>query len=200
MCPAKRTAKRSVKPPRKSSCRRIIVSVATSADGFIARKDGSVDWLDHAGLTGDHGMREFYGSIDTILWGRKTYDFALGYQKERKGYSAFDKNVKHYIFSHTLKQAEMPAETELVKESINELVAKLRATKGKDIWMMGGAEIIAAFLDEGEIDDFSIHVIPTMIGEGIPLVAPRRRDVRLKLVSCQKFSDSSIRLHYSVLK
>jgi dihydrofolate reductase len=202
MCPANRPAqspaKRSVKV--KPQHRRIIVSVATSADGFIARKDGSVDWLDRAGLKGEHGMREFYGSIDTILWGRKTYDFALGYQKNHKGYSAFDKNLKHYVFSRTLQQAEMPAETELVAESIKEFAAKLRATKGKDIWMMGGAEIIAAFLDEGEIDEFSIHVIPMMIGEGIPLVAPRLRNIALKLLSCEKFSDSSLRLHYSVQK
>ena len=66
--------------------------------------------------------------------------------------------------------------------------------------MMGGAEIIAAFLDEEEIDEFSIHVIPMMIGEGIPLVAPRLRNIALKLLSCEKFSDSSLRLHYSVQK
>jgi len=200
MSPVKRATRTPANRSVKERSRRIVVSVATSADGFIARKDGSVEWLEHAGLKGEHGMREFYGSIDTILWGRKTYDFALGYQKSHKGYSAFDKNLKHYVFSRTLKQAEMPVETELVTESIKEFAVKLRAAKGKDIWMMGGGEIIAAFLDEGEIDEFSIHVIPMMIGEGIPLVAPRLRNIALKLLSCEKYSDSSLRLHYSVLK
>ena len=70
--------------------------------------------------------------------------------------------------------------------------------KGRDIWMMGGAGIIASFLDCGEIDEFIIHVIPTFIGEGIPLIAPRHRTVPLKLISIKKFTDGVVRLHYSV--
>ena len=58
---------------------------------------------------------------------------------------------------------------EFVKESISKFAKQLRSQKGKDIWMMGGAGIIASFLDKGEIDEFIIHVIPTFIGEGIPL-------------------------------
>ena len=64
--------------------------------------------------------------------------------------------------------------------------------------MMGGAGIIASFLDEGEIDEFIIHVIPVLIGEGIPLIAPRHRTVRLKLIACTKFADGVVRLHYAV--
>jgi dihydrofolate reductase len=64
--------------------------------------------------------------------------------------------------------------------------------------MMGGAGIIASFLDEGEIDEFMIHVIPTFIGEGIPLIAPSRRTVPLKLISSKKFTDGVVKLHYAV--
>jgi dihydrofolate reductase len=66
--------------------------------------------------------------------------------------------------------------------------------------MMGGAAIIASFLDAGEIDEFIIHVIPTFIGEGIPLIAPARRTVPLKLISSTKFTDGVVRLHYAVRK
>ena len=62
--------------------RKIIVYIATSADGFIARKDGSVDWLDRPRIAGDYGMGKFYKSIDTILWGRKTCDMALRFQEQ----------------------------------------------------------------------------------------------------------------------
>ena len=62
--------------------RKIIVYIATSADGFIARRDGSVDWLDRPNPKGNYGMKEFYQSIDTILWGRKTCDVALDFQKK----------------------------------------------------------------------------------------------------------------------
>ena len=66
--------------------------------------------------------------------------------------------------------------------------------------MMGGAGIIASFLDEGEIDEFMIHVVPTFIGEGIPLIAPGRRTVLLELISCTKFPDGVVKLHYAVRK
>ena len=66
--------------------------------------------------------------------------------------------------------------------------------------MMGGAGIIASFLDEQEIDEFMIHVIPTLIGEGIPLIAPRHRSVPLTLISCTKFADGVVKLHYAVRK
>ena len=77
---------------------------------------------------------------------------------------------------------------------------RLRQKKGKDIWMMGGAGIIASFLDEGEIDEFMIYVIPTFIGEGIPLIAPDRRTVPLKLIACAKFTDGVVKLRYAVRK
>jgi dihydrofolate reductase len=66
--------------------------------------------------------------------------------------------------------------------------------------MMGGAGIIASFLDEGEIDQFMIHVIPTFIGEGIPLIGPERRTVALELISCAKFPDGVVNLHYALAK
>jgi dihydrofolate reductase len=76
----------------------------------------------------------------------------------------------------------------------------LRAQPGKDIWMMGGSEIIGAFLDEGEIDEFSIHVIPIFIGDGIPLMKPQHRSIPLKLLSTKKFADGVVHLHYRLLE
>jgi dihydrofolate reductase len=66
-----------------SARRKIIVYIATSADGYIARPDGDVEWLDRRPRTLDYGMREFYRTIDTILWGRRTYDWLLNYNKKR---------------------------------------------------------------------------------------------------------------------
>ena len=89
---------------------------------------------------------------------------------------------------------------EFVKEPIKTFAACLRGKKGKDIWMMGGAGIIRSFLDEGEIDEFMIHVIPKFIGEGIPLIASGPRAVPLKLISCTKVTDGVVKLHYTVRK
>jgi dihydrofolate reductase len=77
---------------------------------------------------------------------------------------------------------------------------RLRATPGKHIWMMGGGGLIASFLDAGEIDEFDIHVIPTFIGEGIPLIEPRHRDVSLRLLSARKYPDGVVGLRYEVVR
>jgi dihydrofolate reductase len=180
--------------------RKIIAYIATSADGFIARADGSVDWLEGPRPKGNYGMGVFYKSIDTILLGRKTSDMALDFQKKGVPGSAFEARVKNYAFTRNPQPPVAPVNVEFVNEPIKAFTNRLREQKGKNIWMMGGAGIIASFLDEGEIDEFMIHVIPKFIGEGIPLIAPSRRTVPLKLISCTKFRDGVVKLHYAVRK
>lgn len=180
--------------------RKIIVWIATSVDGFIARSDGSVDWLDRPRPKGNYGMGVFYKSIDTILWGRKTYDMALDWQKKGVAEAAFDTRFKNYIFSKGPLPTSIPAGVEFVKDPIKAFARRLKGQEGKDVWMMGGAGIIGSFLDAGEIDQFVIHVIPIFIGEGIPLIAPGRRTVRLKLLSSTQFPDGIVKLHYAVGK
>jgi len=176
--------------------RKIIVRVAMSADGFIARPDGSVDWLDRRRPKDNYGMGEFYRSIDTILWGRKTYEMALEFQKQGKVASPFDIRMKHYVFTRTLAASRAAAGVEFVNEPVSNFARRLRQESGKEIWIMGGAGIIASFLDEGAIDEFMINVIPIFIGEGIPLVAPRHRAAPLELLSCKTFPDGVAALHY----
>jgi dihydrofolate reductase len=179
------------------SKRKIIVSIATSADGFIARPDGGIDWLNRPRGAGDYGMAEFFKSIDTILWGRKTYDMTAVYRKNGSGGGGFGAKVKSYVFTHKPPKSKSK-QVEFVNEPVDGFATKLREQKGKDIWMMGGGGVIASFLDAGQLDEFIIHVIPTFIGEGIPLIAPRHRDVELKLLSSHAYDDGVIRLHYEV--
>ena len=87
---------------------------------------------------------------------------------------------------------------EFVSEPVKSFAQRLRATPEKHIWMMGGGELIASFLDAGEIDEVDIHVIPTFIGTGIPLIAPCHRDVALCLRSVKKYRDDVVRLRYDV--
>jgi dihydrofolate reductase len=178
--------------------RKIIVYISTSADGFIARPDGSFDWLERPRPKGNYGMGAFYKSIDTILWGRKTCDMALDFQKRGVAGTSFDTRVKNYVFTRSPVPSAAPPGVEFVNEPIKAFATRLCEKKGKDIWMMGGAGIIASFLDAGEIDEFMIHVIPKFIGEGIPLIAPACRTVPLKLISCTKFPDGVVKLHYAV--
>ena len=137
--------------------RRIIVYVATSADGFIARKDGRVDWLD---------------------------------RPHPKG------KMKYYVFTHHPPATPVKG-VEFVNEPVKDFAARLRGQPGKDIWIMGGAGLIASFVDAGEVDDFIVHVIPTFIGEGIPLIAPAERTLPVTLKGTKQYEDGVVRLHYA---
>lgn len=178
--------------------RKIIVYIATSADGYIARPDGDVEWLSRRPDKFDYGMKAFYPTIDTILWGRKTYDWLLNYYKRRRTTKGmFDTKVANYVFSRKPPK-HAPEGVQFVSGRVKAFAERLRASPGKQIWMMGGAGLIASFLDAGEIDEFDIHVMPVFIGAGIPLVAPRHRDVPLRLRLCRKYPDGVVRLRYEV--
>jgi dihydrofolate reductase len=176
--------------------RKIITHIAISADGYIARADGGIDWLNRPRTAGDYGMADFFKSIDTVLWGRKTYEIAVGFGKKGGG---MGKKIKSYVFTHT-PPANADSQVEFTNAPVKEFASRLRAQPGKDIWMMGGGGIIASFLEADEIDEFVIHVIPTFIGEGIPLINPRRLNVELKLIKASNYSDGVVRLHYAVDK
>lgn len=173
--------------------RKIIVSIATSADGYIARPDGNVDWLNRPRTAGDYGMSAFLRSIDTIIWGRKTYDFAL----QHGGVAMFGPKVKNYVFS-TRPPQPLPTDVTFVNEPVADFVQRLRSERGKNIWMMGGAGIIGSFLDAGALDEFIIHIIPIFIGDGIPIAAAKDRHVPLTLTSVRKYADGVVGLHYTV--
>lgn len=180
--------------------RKIIVYIATSADGYIARPDGDVEWLNRRPHTSDYGMRAFYKTIDTILWGRGTYDWLVAYsRKTGKTKGLIDTKVANYVFAHKPPKRGWPG-VEFVSEPVKAFAQRLRAMPGKHVWMMGGGQLIASFLDAGEIDEFIIHVIPVFIGQGIPLIAPRHRDVPLRLLSSRKYRDGVVRLHYEVTR
>src|SRR2546428_667647 len=119
--------------------RKIIVYIATSADGYIARKDGAVDWLDRPRTAGDYGIGKFYKSIDTILWGRKTYEMVLQFQTEGKEYPDIG-GIKNYAFFRRPPR-NVARGFEFVKEPIQKFAKRLRAQQGRDIWVIGGAGI-----------------------------------------------------------
>ncbi len=111
----------------------------------------------------------------------------MGMGKNMKSYG-FGPKIKNYVFSRQPREAPLPT-FEFVNEPVKQFAQRLRARPGKNIWMMGGGEIIASFLDAGEIDEFRIHVIPILIGEGIPLIQLRHRSIRLKLLAAKATSN-----------
>ena len=173
--------------------RSVIVHIATSADGYIARPDGDLEWLtSRPAPEGFYGMNAFMKSIDTKLLGRKTYEVSL-----RMG-AKFDTKNPTIVFSRHAPAADAPSGVEFVNGAIGPFVSRLREQPGKDIWLMGGGELIASFLDERAIDEFVVSVVPVFIGDGIPLIARRHRHVPLDLQSVERFEDGVVQLHYRV--
>jgi dihydrofolate reductase len=172
--------------------RKIVVNIATSADGYVARPDGDLEWLtSRPAPKGFYGMGEFMQSVDDKVLGRKTYEVSV--QLGAK----FD---RHYVFSRQRPPTSGPPGVEFINGPIRAFVKRLRNEKGKNIWLMGGGDIIASFLDAGAIDQFIVSIVPVFIGEGIPLIAPRHRHVPLHLDSVKHFPDGVVQVHYSVRK
>ena len=173
--------------------RKVIVHIAMSADGYIARTDGDLQWLTtRPAPAGFYGIDAFMKSIDTKALGRKTYEASL-----RMG-AKFGSGDRTIVFSHHPRPKDAPATVEFTDEAIGVFVNRLRKSQGKDIWLMGGGEIIASFLEAQAIDEFVISVVPIFIGDGIPLIARRHLHVPLSLRSTERFEDGLVQLRYAV--
>ena len=173
--------------------RKVIVHIATSADGYIARPDGDLDWLtSRPAPKGFYGMNAFMRTIDTMLLGRVTYEAS------RRLGAKFDSTGRTVVFSRGARPADAPSGVEFVSDDVGSFVARLREQPGKDIWLMGGGDLIASFLDAQAIDEFVVSVVPVFIGDGIPLIARRHREVPLELHDVRRFDDGLVQLHYMV--
>ena len=173
--------------------RKIIVNIGTSADGYVARPDGSLDWLtERPKPEGFYGLPEFERSTDARILGRKTFERSLELGGRFRGKAAY------YVFSRNRPPASVPAAVQFVSEPVADFAERLRSQPGKNIWLMGGGDIIGSFLDAGAIDELILTVMPVFIGEGIPLIAPKQRDVPLRLRGAQPFPDGVVQLHYEV--
>lgn len=174
--------------------RKVIVHIGTSADGYIARPDGDLEWLtSRPKPAGFYGMGEFMRTVDTKILGRKTYEWSL-----RLGATFDPAKGRSIVFSRGARPADAPAGVEFVHDDVGSFVRELRERPGKDIWLMGGGDLIASFLDAGVIDEFVITVAPVFIGDGIPLIAPRHMEVPLDLRSVERFEDGVVQLRYII--
>jgi len=139
-------------------------------------------------------MNAFMKTIDTKLLGRKTYEESI------KLGASFKAKERTIVFSRQGPSGKLPPGVEFTKGPIAPLIGRLREQPGKDLWLMGGGELIASFLDEGAIDEFVVSVVPVFIGDGIPLIARRHRETPLELVSTERFDDGLVQLRYRIAK
>nr|WP_246569955.1 dihydrofolate reductase family protein [Lentibacillus saliphilus] len=143
--------------------RKVKVFIAQSLDGYIATKEESLDWLMTVEGEGDNGYGAFYETVDTVVMGRKTYDWVMS---ETNGYYPYPGKQGYVWTSQKDRQSDDVVFTD---EAISTFFERLKSETGKDIWIVGGGNLIAQCLEAGVIDEMIVTVAPVLLGDGIPL-------------------------------
>ena len=181
-----KVAKKNPTKGTTAAYRKVILSLGISLDGYIARPDGSVDFLF---MPKDYSMGPFFKTIDAAVLGRKTYDDGL------KMGGTFSGGIKYFVFSKTLPPG-MRNGALVTNDSPGAVIAEIRKQPGKHIWLMGGGILIREFLKEDLVDEIYLGVVPTLIGEGIPLFPAGFPQREFDLVENKTYSQGMIALRY----
>lgn len=174
--------------------KKIKLYIATSLDGYIARPDGNLDWLFKYPMpTGtEYGYKDLIDSIDVMVMGGRTYREIL------KIDSIWPyKDKKTYIVSrHTTETQE---NIEFVTQNIISKITELKNEQGRDIWLVGGGELISILLNAGLVDELQISYIPIILGAGIPLLPNNPKESNWKLINSTTYESGIIKLDYNII-
>lgn len=166
--------------------RNVTYAVAMSVDGYIAGRAEAMDWLRWSEDASQLNAATWEG-VDTILMGRKTFDFA------DRGGGSFG-SLTTYIFSRSLDHS--PEGTEVIRQDAVAFVQKLKPGPGGGIILMGGGEIASAMIDGGVVDEIALNVHPVLLGDGTPLISELARRVELGLVETRALQMGCILARY----
>lgn len=173
--------------------RKLIVYIAASLDGYIAGPNDDLSFLSIVAQDGeDYGYSDFISGVDTVIIGRKTYDWVMTQVPE---FPHADKEA--YVITRTERAAL--GNTQFYTGELKTLVKQLKAQEGKNIFVDGGAELIAALLKEGLIDEWYISVIPILLGKGVRLFKEGSSQEKLQLLQSKQFPTGLVQLHYKTL-
>ncbi|HSA42998.1 MAG TPA: dihydrofolate reductase family protein [Bacteroidales bacterium] len=170
-----------------------ILYIATSLDGKIARMDGSLDWLyalpnpNHI----DYGYEQFLSTIGATIMGKNTYKEILGF-----GVDWPYAGLKSYVVTTDKAFKSTTPDTFIVSNNLKDLVNDLKKRNKKDIWLIGGGQLIASFLDNDLLDSMILTLIPTTIGEGIRLFQDISKETTWTLKSVERFETGVVNLTY----
>jgi dihydrofolate reductase len=181
---------------------KISVYIATTMDGFIAREDGSLDWLPGSdGQTDpqmgdeDYGFYSFFNSVDVLVMGRNTFQLVYGFDE----WPYEDKRV--FVLSTSLDKLpeDLPDTVALRNCAPPELLKELKGSGARHVYVDGG-RTIQGFLDADLIDEITITRIPVLIGSGIPLFGPLHHDIELTHLGTRSYTNGFVQSRYRILK
>lgn len=166
--------------------RRLCYNVATSLDGYLARPDGSYDWIVEDPTIDFEALFDRFG---LFLMGRKTYEVMVA-----QGLASLLRHAPVAVVSRTLAAPGLT----ILRDHVAEAVAELKRQPGKDIWLFGGGDLFGTLLDAGLVDTVEVAVMPVLLGDGIPLLKRGSATRRLVRTSCEALASGIVLLTYTV--
>ena len=172
--------------------RKLVLYIAVSLDGYIAKKDGSVDWLSGNGDNTDidNGYDDFYKTVDTVVMGQTTYEQIIN---ELSPDTWVYEGKKCYVAT----SQDHPSDTRanFITDDIVDFIKSIKTQDGKDIWLVGGGNLVDQFIKDDLIDKYVITIIPTILADGIPLFLNNNPEIKLKLTGSKEI-DGMVELSY----
>lgn len=172
--------------------RKVVLFIAATLDGYIATQDHELDWLFKVEGENDNRTKEFMDTVDTVIMGRTTYDWLMAQEIE---FPYKDKEC--YVFTKSPK-----TDTEYVtftNEDVAQFTEKLKSKSGKNIWLVGGGELLFAFLEGKLVDEMIVTIAPVLLGSGIPLFRQNSFRTGLRLSNVTRLNQF-VALRYEVIK
>jgi dihydrofolate reductase len=166
--------------------RSVVLALGVSLDGYIARPDGTFDFLF---MPRDFSMAAFFASVDTAVMGRKTYDVS------KKMGGGTHGSIKNYVFSRSLPAGERE-EVTFVDQSPESFIHSLRQASGKDIWLMGGGQLARDFLLADLVDEIHLGIVPFLLGAGLPAFPAGFPQRDFELIENKTFSQGLVSIKY----
>lgn len=165
-----------------------------SLDGYIATPDGGIEWLNEIPNPNkeDYGYNALLNSVDTVLMGGRTYHEIIGF-----GVPWPYKYKQSYVISRNNTNVTPDEKVEFITEDIYQKIAALKEANGKDIWLVGGGELTTTLLNRDLIDEMQIAIVPTLLGEGLPLFPNKPKTSKWRLVESIAFSSGVTLITYT---
>ncbi|ALW86030.1 deaminase [Hymenobacter sedentarius] len=173
--------------------RQVILQLAVSLDGYIEGPGGEYDWCF---TDQDYGMTAFLQRVDSVFYGRKSYELAVATGAAGVGAGAGWSHLREYVFSNSLQH--VPPGATLISGDIGAAVRRIKQEPGKDIWLWGGASLTASLLALGLVDELRLAVHPLLLGGGKPLFPPLATRRTLTLLDAQTYSSGLVSLAYAL--
>ncbi|MDH6310325.1 dihydrofolate reductase [Dysgonomonas sp. PFB1-18] len=176
--------------------KKIKLYIASSIDGYIARPDGDLDWLSNYPITHtmNYGYDEFFESVDIVIMGGRTYRDILNMDVVYP----YESKISYVITRNQINSTK--ENIHFVTNNIIEIISSLKEEQGRDIWLVGGGELISMFLNYDLIDEMIITYIPILLGDGIPLFPKSEKESKWHLLNRKSYNNGVLSIEYQRIK